>query len=182
MTRIERAIIFATNAHAGQMRKDDVTPYIVHPLGVAESVRRAGGSEDQYIAALLHDTVEDCGVAPGDITLEFGVEVRDLVVELTNVYTKEAYPHLNRAARKQLEDERIMAISDEAKLVKICDIAYNINDLTGMKGGFKFRLLDEKEDTLNAIKQISSPSTDIINRANKVLAQLFMIRQNLKGG
>lgn len=178
MTRIERAIIFATKAHAGQMRKDEVTPYIVHPLGVAESVRRAGGSEDQYIAALLHDTIEDCGISELEIQIDFGERVEELVVELTNVYTKEAYPHLNRAARKKLEDERIATISDEAKLVKICDIAYNINDLTGMKGGFKFRLLDEKEDTLNAIKQ--SSSDEIWSRATKVLAQLFMIRQSLK--
>lgn len=178
MTPIERAIIFATNAHRGQMRKDNVTPYIVHPLGVAESVRRQGGSEAQYIAALLHDTVEDCGVSPGDITLEFGVEVRDLVVELTNVYEKEAYPHLNRAARHQLEDERIMGISDEAKLVKICDIAYNINDLQGIQGGFKFRMLDEKEDTLDAIKKNASDT--IVAQANIVLAQLLSIRKNLK--
>lgn len=179
MTAIERAIIFATNAHKGQMRKDGVTPYIVHPLGVTESVRRAGGSEAQYIAALLHDTIEDCGIADIEIELEFGEEVLNLVVELTNVYEKEAYPHLNRAARHQLEDERIMNISDAAKLVKICDIAYNINDLSGIQGGFKFRMLDEKEDTLNAIK--ANASEEIKTFANKILAQLFLIRGSLKG-
>lgn len=161
--QVERAIIFATESHSGQMRKDGVTPYIVHPLGVAESVRRHGGTEAQYIAALLHDTVEDCEVTLDDIRARFGLEVADLVSELTNVYTKEAYPELNRAARKALEDERIGAISETAMLVKICDIAYNINDLSGM-GGFATRLLNEKTQTICAIISNSSGETHILAR------------------
>jgi guanosine-3',5'-bis(diphosphate) 3'-pyrophosphohydrolase len=176
MTRIEAAIIFATEAHRGQLRKDGVTPYIVHPLGVAESVRRAGGSEAQYIAALLHDTVEDCDVHLGDISINFGAEVAVLVASLTNVYTKEAFPDLNREARKKLEDERIAKISDEAKLVKLCDIAYNINDLEGM-GGFKHRLLKEKKATVEAIIANTSPeSVKVMKLAYRVLDQIVTKR------
>ena len=178
MTRIENAIIYATRAHEGQMRKDGVTPYIIHPLGVAESVRRAGGSEDQYIAALLHDVIEDCNVTAAEIVTYFGQTVADLVVELTNVYTKEAYPHLNRATRKQLEDERIATISDKAKLVKVCDIAYNINDLQGIKGDFKKRLIKEKLDTLKVIIDSLEPSP-LSTLAIKVENQAYQIFKHL---
>jgi GTP pyrophosphokinase len=174
MTPIENAIIFATRAHEGQMRKDGITPYIVHPLGVAESVRRYGGTEAQYIAALLHDTIEDCEVLWGEINDAFGRAVADLVEELTNVYTKEAYPELNRAARKKLEDERIAGISDEAKLVKICDIAYNINDLSGL-GGFKDRLLEEKSATIATI--INSTSGELRELALNVQEQIVKLRK-----
>jgi (p)ppGpp synthase/HD superfamily hydrolase len=176
MTRIEAAIIFATEAHRGQLRKDGITPYIVHPLGVAESVRRAGGSEAQYIAALLHDTIEDCNVTADKIEAHYGSEVASLVVELTNVYIKEDYPDLNREARKKLEDERVAAISDEAKLVKLCDIAYNINDLEGM-GGFKHRLLKEKKATVEAII-LNTPleSEEVLRLANRILEHIIVKR------
>ncbi len=75
---IEKAYIFAKNAHKDQIRKDG-TPYITHPVSVALILAKLGFNEDVVSAALLHDVVEDCGVTINDLTLEFNSNVAELV-------------------------------------------------------------------------------------------------------
>lgn len=141
---IFKALQFATAAHEGQTRKYTGDPYIVHPIAVAEMVRRKGGSDIQYIAALLHDTVEDCDVTIPDIEREFGPEVADLVYDLTDMYTKENFPDWNRARRKDNESCRLANISDEAKLIKWCDLADNTSTIVEHDPGFAKVFLKEK--------------------------------------
>ena len=79
--RFEDALIFANQLHARQKRKGTSVPYISHLLGVASLVLEDGGNEDQAIAALLHDAVEDQG---GEETLllirqRFGYKVANIV-------------------------------------------------------------------------------------------------------
>ena len=62
--RFDRALLYATHVHGGQVRKGTSTPYVAHLLAVAATVLEYGGSEDMAIAALLHDAVEDQGGAP----------------------------------------------------------------------------------------------------------------------
>jgi len=57
----EAALVYATQLHAGYFRKATNVPYVNHLLAVASLVGEAGGSEDEVIAALLHDAVEDQG-------------------------------------------------------------------------------------------------------------------------
>ncbi len=57
--RLAEALALAIEAHDGQLRKGTRIPYIAHPLAVASLVLDHGGSEDQAIAALLHDAIED---------------------------------------------------------------------------------------------------------------------------
>src|SRR6266480_4106714 len=59
--RFERALVYATRLHREQRRKGSGTPYAAHLLGVASLVLEDGGAEDEAIAALLHDAVEDQG-------------------------------------------------------------------------------------------------------------------------
>lgn len=59
--RFDHAMVYASQIHAAQRRKGSNTPYIAHLLGVAAITLEAGGDEDQAIAALLHDAVEDQG-------------------------------------------------------------------------------------------------------------------------
>ena len=61
--RFTRAVDYARIAHAAQVRKGTTIPYLTHLLGVAALVIEHGGSEDQAIAGLLHDLIEDCGEA-----------------------------------------------------------------------------------------------------------------------
>ena len=63
---INKAIEFATRAHAGQFRKGTSRPYIVHPIEVGDIVSTMTKDEEIISAAVLHDTIEDCaGVASG---------------------------------------------------------------------------------------------------------------------
>jgi (p)ppGpp synthase/HD superfamily hydrolase len=59
--RFDRALLYATHIHGGQVRKGTNTPYVAHLLAVAATVLEYGGDEDLAIAALLHDSVEDQG-------------------------------------------------------------------------------------------------------------------------
>lgn len=61
--RFEQALVYATQIHANQVRKSSGIPYISHLLSVAALVLEDGGDEDEAIAALLHDSIEDCGGA-----------------------------------------------------------------------------------------------------------------------
>jgi (p)ppGpp synthase/HD superfamily hydrolase len=144
MDRIQHATVFATQAHAGQKRKYTGDDYIVHPIAVAELVSLNGGDEDQIIAALLHDTVEDCDVTVEEIEQHFGMAVAALVEELTDVFTHEAYPDNNRAQRKAWETERLAKVSHAAKLIKLCDMIDNTSTIVEHDPGFAKVYLGEK--------------------------------------
>ena len=144
MDRIQHATVFATQAHAGQKRKYTGDDYIMHPIAVAELVRERGGSEDQIMAALLHDTIEDTDVFYGQLWKEFGKAVADLVQELTDVFTHEAYPRANRELRKAKEADRLATISDEAKLIKLCDMIDNTSSIAKHDPAFAKVYLKEK--------------------------------------
>jgi (p)ppGpp synthase/HD superfamily hydrolase len=80
--RFDRALLYATHVHGGQVRKGTSTPYVAHLLAVAATVLEYGGDEDIAIAALLHDSVEDQGGTArlDDVRNRFGNRVA-LVVE-----------------------------------------------------------------------------------------------------
>jgi (p)ppGpp synthase/HD superfamily hydrolase len=80
-TRFEEAVSYAAEAHATQVRKGSGVPYIAHLLGVAALVLEDGGGEDETIAALLHDAVEDQGgpARLAQIRDLFGAQVADIV-------------------------------------------------------------------------------------------------------
>jgi hypothetical protein len=87
--RFEEALVLAVRLHAGQTRKGIGTPYISHLLAVTGIVLEHGASEDEAIAALLHDAAEDAG---GRETLEkirerFGETVAGIVVGCTDSWT-----------------------------------------------------------------------------------------------
>ena len=77
--RFDRALLYATHVHGGQVRKGTPIPYIAHLLAVAATVLEYDGSEDMAIAALLHDAVQDQG---GEPRLFFSDRVADIVRSL----------------------------------------------------------------------------------------------------
>ena len=79
--RFDRALLYATHVHGGQVRKGTSTPYVAHLLAVAATVLEYGGDEDLAIAALLHDSVEDQGgkARLDDIRNRFGESVARIV-------------------------------------------------------------------------------------------------------
>lgn len=133
-TLVDRAIAFATKAHAGQFRKGPgQVPYIIHPLAVIKLLRFAGEVSDEVTlaAAALHDTIEDCGVSYETLVAEFGAEVADVVVEVTNA------PGLNGREAKDAQIAKAPYMSQRAKLVKLADKAANVADLLEHPPGWK---------------------------------------------
>ena len=123
---ILRAAAFAADKHQSQRRKDRAaSPYINHPLAVAEILSRHGVTNPVVIqAALLHDTVEDTETSREELEREFGEEVAALVMEVTDDKS------LPKAERKRLQIEHAPRISDSAKLIKLGDKICNARDVS----------------------------------------------------
>ena len=122
-----RAVDFAAEKHRDQRRKGaDRSPYINHPIAVAKLLAQVGGLSDlpTLQAALLHDTIEDTKTTPDELEKEFGAEVRDLVVEVTDDKL------LPKAERKRLQIKHAPHLSERARVIKIADKICNILDLT----------------------------------------------------
>jgi (p)ppGpp synthase/HD superfamily hydrolase len=119
--RFRKAMVYAACLHAGQTRKRTDRPYIGHLLGVTALVLENGGDEDEAIAALLHDAVEDQG---GVITLEairrkFGERVAKIVEGCTDSFTTPKPPWRERKEsylaklRKAPPDVRLVSAADK---------------------------------------------------------------------
>src|SRR5450755_3341272 len=80
--RFDDALVFAARKHRTQVRKGSEVPYVGHLLGVCSLVIEDGGSEDEAIAALLHDVVEDQGGEPvlEEVRAHFGEQVAAIVL------------------------------------------------------------------------------------------------------
>jgi (p)ppGpp synthase/HD superfamily hydrolase len=96
--RFEEALVYATQAHCRQMRKQTEVPYIAHVLGVTAIALEYGATEAEAIAALLHDVVEDCGGAPRlrEIRERFGESVARIVEGCTDTDEKPKPPWRER--------------------------------------------------------------------------------------
>nr|XP_018898291.1 PREDICTED: guanosine-3',5'-bis(diphosphate) 3'-pyrophosphohydrolase MESH1-like [Bemisia tabaci]XP_018898292.1 PREDICTED: guanosine-3',5'-bis(diphosphate) 3'-pyrophosphohydrolase MESH1-like [Bemisia tabaci] len=117
---------FAAIKHTNQRRKDsEKTPYINHPIGVANILTDEGHVYDLDViqAALLHDTVEDTDTTLDEIERHFGKSIRTIVDEVTDD------KNLPKAERKRLQVVHAKTSSHNAKLVKLADKLYNLRDL-----------------------------------------------------
>jgi (p)ppGpp synthase/HD superfamily hydrolase len=142
MTAITRrftdAVEYARIAHAAQVRKGSNIPYLYHLLGVASLVLEHDGSEDQAIAALLHDVLEDCGAGHEPvIRAQFGDIVADIVLACTDGTheTKGSVAPQDKAANwRQRKLAYIAALEtkpDHALLVSGCDKLHNARAIVG---------------------------------------------------
>jgi (p)ppGpp synthase/HD superfamily hydrolase len=92
--RFEEALRYACVIHAGQTRKSTEVPYVAHLLAVAALALETGATEDEAIAALLHDAAEDCGGRErlDDVRLRFGEPVARVVEECTDTFERAKPP------------------------------------------------------------------------------------------
>lgn len=128
-TRFEEALIFAFRLHANQVRKTNGVPYIAHLLSVAALVLEAGGDEDEAIAALLHDAVEDQGgyQTLSKIKERFGTRVAEIVDGCTDAYVTPKPPWKERKVT-YLEHLRQSA-TKSVRLVSLADKLHNARSL-----------------------------------------------------
>jgi guanosine-3',5'-bis(diphosphate) 3'-pyrophosphohydrolase len=121
-----RAIAFAAEKHRTQRRKDaESSPYINHPIALANVLANEGGIEDPVVlcAALLHDTLEDTETTAAELEALFGDEVTAIVLEVTDDKS------LAKQVRKQRQIEHAPQSSPKAKLVKLADKICNLRDI-----------------------------------------------------
>ena len=142
---------FATKAHSGQTRKYSPEPYIVHPIRVMQTLQAANMPLPLLAAALLHDVIEDTHISEQQLAdflyslmdSKDATETIKLVMELTDVYVKSAYPQYNRRKRKDLELQRITRTSPSAQTVKYADILDNVKEIASSDPDFAPRYLRE---------------------------------------
>ena len=128
MALIDKAVNYARVKHRDQLRKDG-SPYIIHPLAVAEIVAEMGLDIDAVLGALLHDCIEDTDASHADIEKIFGQTVAELVEGVTKL-TKANFSTTEQAQMENLR-KMFMAMSKDIRvvLIKIADRLHNMRTM-----------------------------------------------------
>ena len=128
MELIDQAVEYANAKHKFQKRKDG-SPYIIHPLAVAQIVTEMGLDSDAVLGALLHDCIEDTDASHEEIARLFG----DTVAELVEGVTKLTRANFSTSEQAQMENLRkmFMAMSKDIRvvLIKIADRLHNMRTM-----------------------------------------------------
>ena len=128
MALIDKAVEYANSKHKYQKRKDG-SPYIIHPLAVAEVVAEMGLDMDAILGALLHDCIEDTDASHEDIEKIFGTTVAELVEGVTKL-TRANFSSTEQAQMENLR-KMFMAMSKDIRvvLIKIADRLHNMRTM-----------------------------------------------------
>jgi (p)ppGpp synthase/HD superfamily hydrolase len=150
--RLTQALMLAAEAHQGQVRKGTSIPYITHPVAVAGLVARYGGDEDQQIAGLLHDVLEDAGADWAPRIAAFGPRVLAMVQACTDGTPDATGQKRPWQERKQAYLAHLAETPAEALLVSACDKLHNAEsillDLAETGPGVFDRFSASQEQTL----------------------------------
>lgn len=127
-SQFEAGLVYAATVHAGQVRKKSGMPYIAHLLGVASIVMEYGGNEEEAIAALLHDAVEDAGGQRrlDDIRERFGETAAKIVAGCTD---SDVFPRPPWRERKNDYLKHLPEASASVHLVSAADKLHNARAL-----------------------------------------------------
>lgn len=129
---LDEAYRFARRAHEGQVR-DSGEPYIMHPVEVARILAERRLDAESLAAAVLHDTIEDCGIAYEELVRRFGVSVADLVQALTKITVLKDASKRKDKREEQVENQRkmILAMAHDVRIIiiKLADRLHNIRTL-----------------------------------------------------
>ena len=125
---IDQAVEYAQEKHKNQKRKDG-SPYIIHPLAVAEIVAEIGLDLDAILGALLHDCIEDTDASHDDIARRFGTTCAELVEGVTKL-TRANFSSTEQAQMENLR-KMFMAMSKDIRvvLIKIADRLHNMRTM-----------------------------------------------------
>ena len=187
---LDKVIEYAKELHKNQKRKYTEDPYFVHLEAVAKKVEIYLDDDLPYLcvdypnefleiarsmlcAAYLHDSLEDTNVTHEElrvwlhdnISISEADRVLQLVVELTDVYTKENFPELNRQQRKVFEAHRIGNASEFTQVIKMCDMLDNTESIAAHDEKFAKTYLRERNYLLQCMDKI--PQSDIIGILKK---------------
>ncbi|RMH42990.1 MAG: bifunctional (p)ppGpp synthetase/guanosine-3',5'-bis(diphosphate) 3'-pyrophosphohydrolase [Deltaproteobacteria bacterium] len=120
----DAAVQYAVDCHRGQMRKGSDAPYIVHPLRVGLTLQLHGFAEPVVIAGLLHDVVEDCGIALAELAARFDERVAALVEAVTEPDKSKPWD-----VRKRESLDRMDHSDADALAIKAADALDNVRSI-----------------------------------------------------
>jgi (p)ppGpp synthase/HD superfamily hydrolase len=155
--RFASALGYVATLHATQLRKGTQTPYVSHLLAVASLAIEYGANEDEAIAALLHDSIEDQGGAEvrRRITALFGQTVADIVEGCTDT---DMMPKPPWRERKERYIAHVSETSPSIRLVSMCDKLHNarslIMDLRGKRADLWSRFSAGRDETCWYYRQL----------------------------
>lgn len=171
--RLAAALALAHEAHLNQKCKSTVIPYIAHPMAVASLVFTHGGSEDQAIAALLHDTIEDAGETYAQrIGTAFGLDVLAMVRDCTDdsfenkatARTREAkFASWRQRKLAYIDHLRSMPADSPALLVSACDKLDNARAILAEDRYSKHVSMEriaEEDYNLNILRYVSTAEAE----------------------
>ena len=161
MSKLSNALALAVQAHEGQVRKSTTIPYISHPMAVASIALEFGASENQAIAALLHDAIEDGGIKYANIIkAQFGDHVHDLVQGCTDGTPDHSGQKAPWIERKTAYLKHLQEASDEVLLVSCSDKLHNaraiVADLINDGPSVFERFSSSPEQTLWYYRQLAT--------------------------
>ncbi len=177
---IIKAINLASDAHKKQRKKGTDIPYITHPLLVGMILIEKGANEEEIIAGILHDTLEDTELSYKDIEKEFGKKVADIV----KACSEDKKLQWEERKKHHIEDARIAPISVKRvmsadKLANLYMIKEDLNK-EGEKLWNRFRKGKEKQKWYysNMAKSLESNTTDkivleITEEMKKLIDEIF---------
>jgi guanosine-3',5'-bis(diphosphate) 3'-pyrophosphohydrolase len=171
---LERIRDFAEKAHNGQKRKYSQEEFIKHPERVMKICREYTDDIAVLAAALLHDVLEDTPVTKnhlkdfldGIMPAKQAGRTYKLVVDLTDVYTNDNYPRLNRRRRKGKEAERLSQVHPDAQTIKYADTMDNALDIVENDKDFARVFIKESQ---NLLSKMVKGNHDLFKRAEKAV-------------
>ncbi len=161
---LEKVKNFAEKAHGEQRRKYSGERYISHPIRVMEMCEQYTDDDSMLAAALLHDVLEDTEVTEKGMRAflhdvmppEMADRTLEMVIELTDTYTKKNYPGLNRRSRKSKEAERLSKVSGDAQTIKYADVIDNATNIFVHDPDFAVVFIQEGRGVLKRMLHVRS--------------------------
>lgn len=164
---IQDALKFATQAHNGQVRKYTGESYINHPISVAKLVEPYDCDQVTISAALLHDVVEDTKFTLHDISKNFGINVAEIVRQLTDI---SKLSDGNRAIRKEIDRRHLSFASPTAKTIKLADLIDNSESIIEYGEKFAPVFMAEKKALL---KVLTEGNSILFKKATLIVEKYF---------
>jgi GTP pyrophosphokinase len=165
LPKLSNALALAIQAHEGQVRKGTKIPYIAHPMAVSAIALEFGATEDQAVAALLHDAIEDGGNKYANIIkAQFGEHIHNLVQGCTDGTPNQQGQKAPWLERKTAYLRHLEEASDEVLLVSCSDKLHNaraiVSDLINEGPSVFKRFSSTPEQTLWYYRQLANVFTN----------------------
>ena len=175
--KVLRAVAFAAEKHKLHARTNaQKTPYIIHPLGVADQIMRIGNVYDVnvIVAALLHDVLDDTGTKREEIVAQFGEKVADYVDEMTENLK------LSSKERNKLQIIHALHQSHEVAVIKLSDKLHNLNTLmTDPPSGWSQDRMDQYFQWAQAvIENLPAVSDSLKGEVHKTIVKYWASQEN----